>query len=342
MCSDILISFIVPAYNAKESLRKCVESIVSYQDERIEVIIVENGSLDNTFEVAMDLSMSYPNVVTFRASKGVSNARNKGIDNAKGEWLYFVDADDCIITEKMKDIIEDAMSRNVDLVLYGYRKNEEIHSVNKKNIDLEYRGTDITNARVKMLKNPTLYMEAWAKLIRRETVINNNVYFNSQLVLAEDSDFILRYSKHCKAIIFSNMCTYQYNITPDSTVHVMDGKKTFNYVRSMKETEKSLKLESDDIKNAYNIYILMNMYILMVREVFNFNHKVTYKEKYHEMKKVIKIPVFDKAIKSVEITGITTIKMIPAVLLKYNMLHLASYFFVIRARQNYKKEQLDY
>lgn len=92
MKTDVLISFIIPAYNAADTIEKAVQSLTDVP--RTEVLIVENGSTDKTEQILQQLKKKYSNIKIFTSDKGVSNARNLGIQNATGEWLAFVDADD--------------------------------------------------------------------------------------------------------------------------------------------------------------------------------------------------------------------------------------------------------
>ena len=120
MKSDILISFIIPAYNAEETIESCIESIISYKEEALEVLIVENGSSDMTTEISQKLENRDARIKLCHSEKGVSNARNLGIEKAAGKWIVFVDADDKVRTEHMKNLFDDAKYEDADMILYGH------------------------------------------------------------------------------------------------------------------------------------------------------------------------------------------------------------------------------
>ena len=92
MNEKILISYIIPAYNAADTLERAVESIThTCNMEKCEILIVENGSTDYTNSVALKLIQKYgENVKLIHSEKGVSRARNEGLKNARGEWIVFV------------------------------------------------------------------------------------------------------------------------------------------------------------------------------------------------------------------------------------------------------------
>lgn len=100
MKSDIMVSFIIPAYNAEKTIESCIESIISYKGEELEVLIIENGSSDMTTEISQKLENRDARIKLYHSEKGVSNARNLGIQKATGKWIVFVDADDRVRTDQ--------------------------------------------------------------------------------------------------------------------------------------------------------------------------------------------------------------------------------------------------
>lgn len=99
MKNNICISFIIPAYNAENNLKLCVESIIlncidDKYENQIEILIIENGSIDRTMEVAKTIEQYDNRVRVYNSSKGVSKARNLGLKVARGDYIVFIDADD--------------------------------------------------------------------------------------------------------------------------------------------------------------------------------------------------------------------------------------------------------
>ena len=94
------ITFIIPAYNSETTIRRTVLSIEKIHVDS-EILIVENGSMDNTRQVSDDLSREFCNIRVLTSEKGVSKARNMGIEEATGQWIVFADADDECIKGKI-------------------------------------------------------------------------------------------------------------------------------------------------------------------------------------------------------------------------------------------------
>ena len=337
MKSDILISFIIPAYNAEKTIESCIESIISYKDEALEVLIVENGSSDMTTEISQKLENRDARIKLYHSEKGVSNARNLGIQKALGKWIVFVDADDRVRAEQLKNLFNDAKYQDADMILYGHCIQKNVKSVTMK--EEKYVGEEVETIRGKMLENPTRYMQAWAKLLNRELIVSNNLLFNTKMRLAEDSDFILRYSRFCKKIKLSPICIYEYSLNPVSTMHVFDAQKEKDYIYAMSESAKWVDNESGRIQNAFDKYVLMHMNILFVRETFSILNRKLYKMKFKDMKNVLKCPIFKQAIKRTKIAECTSLRMLPIFFIKMHLLYSASIVYIVRGKFNYYAEK---
>ena len=125
-CEDISkkFSFIIPAYNSEASLRKCVMSIendVRKINGVCEILIIENGSTDKTWDKAQKLAEEYSDIKLFKSGKGVSKARNKGIEESHGKRLIFVDADDEWVSGSCDKILKQDCC---DLLMCGYYKGD--------------------------------------------------------------------------------------------------------------------------------------------------------------------------------------------------------------------------
>ena len=115
-----IISFVIPACNAEKTIRRTIDSIIqSSFFIQSEIIIVENGSTDSTYDISNSYATNIENVYLYESEKGVSNARNLGIKKARGEWIVFVDADDSIYNKGLSAVPFLLKSCEVDLVLFN-------------------------------------------------------------------------------------------------------------------------------------------------------------------------------------------------------------------------------
>lgn len=336
----MLISFVIPAYNAGKTLQRAVESVTRWGRSDVEVLIVEDGAQDDTTEVGEALEESHPGVVRLLHSEpGVSNARNYGIAHATGRWICFLDADDAMTAEAGEVLVADAQHQNCDLILYGHESGGEIASVYDGGRRAYRTAEDCEQARVRMLENPTRYMQCWAKLIRRRTLVESGVRFNPQLRLSEDSDFILRYTRFCQRILFSRHCVYHYSLSAGSAMRTWDGTKAREYQEAMEITAQSLEGESPAIIRAFDRYILMHLNVLMVRDVFAAGAPGSFREKLARMRQIADEDVFSDAMARTPLSQCRGARMATIAALRSGADAAAGAAFALRAAQNAKKEK---
>lgn len=340
---DVQISFIIPAYNAEKVLRRAVESIVKsgYGNKRkdIEVIIIENGSTDSTWRVCEQLTEEYRSVKCFRSNKGVSCARNKGIREAKGTWLVFVDADDYLVEDAVNILKQDIRSERSDLLLYGYESGKKVVNIRKIIGQKKFSENDIEACRVKMLENPTLYMQVWAKVFRRELIIKNKIFFDENIYLSEDSDYTLRYTKICSYLSICSNVIYHYSLESTSVMRTFQEHKVDQYIYAMLKSQKHIFLESIEIQEAYKKYVLMHLNIALVREVFCVQNRKKFKEKIYYMKQIAQTDIFLRAISAIRLKNCCSVRMLPVILLKWHCYFASGIIYQLRAWQNYVRER---
>lgn len=122
-----MISIIVPVFNAKLYIEECVESILIQTYEDFELLLIDNGSVDNSFELCQQLASRDTRIKAFReeVNQGVSMARNQGLGIAKGEFIFFVDSDDWLEPDCLQNMIEVQQKYDTPLVLCQYQKDFE-------------------------------------------------------------------------------------------------------------------------------------------------------------------------------------------------------------------------
>lgn len=336
------LSVIIPAHNAGKFLERCVNSIVLEKHQlNMEVLIIENGSSDNTAEVARTLEEKYDYVHLVYSETGVSNARNTGINKASGDWIFFLDADDFLPAGVVSVLEQDMADQSVDLYLYSYEKGDSIVSVSDGSGRRVYEGSEIENCRVMMLENPTRCMAVWGKLFKKDVILRHSLKFKKNLRLAEDSDYLIRYTMYCEKIVFCRDIMYHYSTEPASAMRTYDGRKTQEYVKSLLDTEKFIETDSERIQKAYKIYVLMHLNVIMVREVFYVGNPESFANKVRRMRNILNMEIFYKALTNLPVTACKSGRMLPILLLKCRMYGLCGLVYQMRARQNQKREQIN-
>ena len=319
------ISFIVPAYNCSDSISRAVKSIeTNNKNINYEILIVENGSTDNTNSIIEQLAKENKYIKIFHSKKGVSRDRNFGIKNAQGKWLFFLDADDYLI-DKI-DIL-----KNSDLIIWNYKVAQRKKELSAfiKNIKSSDK---IKQTIVHMLNDPTKFMTVWGKLFNREIIEKNKLWFDESVEVGEDSEFLLQYLLKIKTITFSSKYIYLYSTDNYSTTRSQDIRLIDKYQRSMRviwNKSQSLPL---DIKQAINGYISINFIVAVVRGIYV--QKISFWDKDKRMKGYAQRFPFKDAINKLALDKNRNPKLMPIFLIKYHLSWLANMIFQIRSLQN--------
>ncbi len=212
-----LVSIVIPIFNAEKYLKKCIESVIQQSYKNIEVILVDDGSTDNSSiiyqeYIKKDNRLKVQNQKNF----GVSVARNNGIHIARGEYILFVDADDWLernMIELMCNKLE--KDKEIDVCICGYKEcYEEKNQI--KNIIFSNKLTDINFVDLILNEKNLIKGYLFNKMFRREKIIE---YFNTNIAIKEDLVFILaNFDKKTRYYII-NEPLYNYRINSTSAIH---------------------------------------------------------------------------------------------------------------------------
>lgn len=226
------LSIVIPAYNVEHFLLRCVTSIIDSDLPRseYEVIIVDDGSSDNTINEASELSKKYDNISVFsQTNQGQSVARNLGIREAKGEYIWCVDGDDYINSELLG--IFDLMNSKspIDIIavqLTKVRENGDFVGVEcdqpklTHNVIMKGRDAIINHY------NPS---SVCALIIRRSFIEKNNLLFYEGIT-HQDVELSYRLMAHANDVIFTNYAPYIYVLHPNSTSQSLNPQKKIKYL----------------------------------------------------------------------------------------------------------------
>ena len=212
----MLLSVIIPAFNCGNSIERTVDSIVYSGLSDYEIVIVNDGSADNTASVCDELCSRYSFIkYSEQENKGVSAARNKGISIATGEYILFFDADDTAREKGFSECVDIIKKEKPDILVFGmrfdYYKNGKIYR--NDNLVPEYCGKLDKNrirAELDSLYNTNSLTSSCNKLYKRALIINNNILFNTDCFLMEDFLFSLECLRVCENIYCLPEALYCY------------------------------------------------------------------------------------------------------------------------------------
>ena len=218
MNRNIKVSVIIPAYNAATCIKKCLESIIAQTIfEQLEIIIVNDGSTDNTGQVLETYNRQYSNIsVLTIPNGGVSNARNVGIKHAEGSYITFVDADDWVDPLCYENMFKNAIETQADIVAAGIIINKKKTQFSIRRITEQNRVEDNVNA-LKSFLLGILDVHVVDKLFRTSIVKKNS--FEQNITIGEDRLFLVDCLLQSKSISFMYEAFYHYYQNEQSVMH---------------------------------------------------------------------------------------------------------------------------
>lgn len=199
------VSIVIPVYNAEKYLDRCIESAVNQTYKETEIILVDDGSTDSSFDICTKWAEKDSRIkVIHKSNEGAGLARNAGLDVATGEYVLFIDSDDYILPETVYKCVEAAVRDNSEIVLYGRAdvlQNGEIKERTIKTDTFYYEGSDITEELLTSLCNRSkgFGFGVVAKMLKLSTVKDNGVRFCCEReALSEDALFLTEYFAYVK------------------------------------------------------------------------------------------------------------------------------------------------
>ena len=320
MNPNILLSIIIPAYNVERFIARTLNTFISQNLEDCEIIVVNDGSKDKTFEIAEQIAKNESRIkVINQENKGVSVARNVGLENASGKYIYFMDSDDTIADGTLDFwrnlLVED---KNCNIYAFGYKT-----LTGKKEKKYVYKQFD-----KKILKNPLLKQSFLSKklcfhicscIYENNFLQQNNLRFTPGLKIGEDLEFILKAIDKADSLYYDARECFIYLIRDDSA---MQGYKTFseNQFHSYeirRDICLSKNYQSEEIKKYSNFW-LQNQYVANLLAYLKSDFKDTeITEKFIEDKKYLYLPVINGVLKntlSIKIAKVLPLKFILKIL----------------------------
>lgn len=209
-----LVSIIVPIYNGEKYLDSCMECLLQQTYANLEIILVDDGSRDHSPAMCDDYAKRDSRIRVFHQSnKGLSGARNTGIDNATGKYICFFDVDDMITTELIQDNLDWAEEQSADVVMFGFwyydvDKNELIPN----QLEKAFAGTgeDYFYQFLPLTMDKEVFNAPWNKMIKRSLLIENGLQFDTRYPIYEDIIFAPKLLGAAQKVVVNNNLYYKY------------------------------------------------------------------------------------------------------------------------------------
>ena len=362
----MLVSIIVPVYNAEKFLNRSINSVLNQSYKKLELILVNDGSTDNSEKICNIYGVTDKRIkVISKKNGGPAAARNTGVSYATGDFIFFLDADDFIEENAIERLITIYNQYQPDMVMGNFNKLEKNNEIIKQNVSFhpdneifqehikELSKTDIVNYVRHFLKHPSnhLISYCWARLYKSSIIKENSIVANKDMRLFEDFVFNLDYLKYTSKIVFLNESIYIYVmhsshisasmaiVNSDSLIHDMGifRIKASEFLQK-KNTGKGKKLSKTDIKQEVGHTLIHYVIIFLIRScrLLNKNNRNII---YREIEKLINADIIKDSLQYYSPSKGNS-KILP-LLMKHKLIDLLMDYCQYRAYKRYGKPEED-
>ena len=259
------ISFCIPAYNVREYLPSCIESIYKQNLTQFEIICVDDCSTDGSSELLHDLSAKYPELVVKRneTNMGISCSRNLALKMSRGKYVWFVDSDDMLVPDTVKTYLNIAEKESADAVLgtvIGFRDGSLPEYKNGTDAYHRVSFSDMDDFYPKRSSGYPCF-GVWLGVFNRSFLLTNNIWFRENLSVYEDYTFYFEFGMASKRVIRVDHYGYYYRVRENSASH-MDRNKLMK--RGFECSKQVLAIYEDyrdrctpELQDTYDLHVFL-------------------------------------------------------------------------------------
>lgn len=336
-----LVSVIIPVYKVEKYLKQCVDSVINQTYQKLQIIIVDDGSPDNCPRMCDEYQkMDSRITVIHKENAGLGMARNTGLEAAVGKYVIFIDSDDWIDSDYVECQVKKMKSENADLLIHGYKTCDMSGSFLLK-FDVPTKG--VTDNVIENVLYPTLApadsvadditlpIGAPFKMYLTEIIRNNDLQFNDERkCIAEDVFFNIEYMRLAKRAVFIDCCGYNYRTNPQSISHAYKPSRldaTFAYYEELNKVCRKYPNIMEKIEHRIERnYIGKCRAALRLIEASDMPHI----EKVAETRKLLDNPFTMESLKRFPLQNYNKSLKVVAELMKRRMYRLTLFLFWIR------------
>lgn len=270
---EIKLSIIIPIYNVEHTINKILKNIIKQYRDDIEIIAVNDGSTDYSINIIRKYEKLIK-IVT-QDNKGVSEARNIGIQHATGEYITFIDSDDAIDLGYFENIIDIIQKEKCNLLIYGYKEKNIIDKTEKTFVMENNENSDEKDIFLHTFNYGVYWMAVWNKVYKREYIYK--LKFDKKLTNGEDFEFNISFLKNInfKKIYFCTKSYYYYNVEKGIYKYrqnsIMARIKIYN---ALIDLSKNDKLFFDNLSYYFWNSVIYDLLSIIMNQFMSKNEKI--------------------------------------------------------------------
>ncbi len=272
------ISVIVPVYNAEKYIISCLDSLINQTKKEIEIILINDGSKDNSLEILNKYAEKYPNLIKVisQENQGLSVTRNNGIKCANGKYVFFVDSDDVVKIDVLEKLWEKVKEYEYDLIAYDVELIYPDKTVIVKSGITEDKKELTKNDKNKLFQD--MYCVAWNKLYKKELFDDEKMLFTPKIWF-EDVLVLHKLIPNLKSIAHIDFAGYKYYQRENSITYTYS-EKLIDIHFVMESILKYYKEENffEDYKNELEYMYVRYMYATYLKRLSKSKDKKRFKE----------------------------------------------------------------
>ncbi len=270
-----LITVVIPAYKVEKFLPKCLDSVLNQTYKKLEIILVEDGSPDNCGKICDDYAKKDKRIkVIHKENGGLSDARNKGIDQATGKYITFIDSDDYIDDDYVECLYKAIKEDNTKMSICSHRVVYDTGRIIEKETK-ERSVLDSKTVLARILYDDGIDLSAWAKLY--DIGLFNNVRYPKGRIY-EDSATTYKLIDLCDKVSINSLGKYNYIIRSDSISNNKFNTKKMDLITSTKEMTDYISKKYPDLQEACDRR-LMYAYLSTLSQLANSREKYPQEQK---------------------------------------------------------------
>lgn len=314
---NLKFSIIIPVYNTEKYLNKCFDSLINQNYQNFEVIIINDGSTDNSLEICNKYSNNDNRfkIIDIK-NQGVSTARNIGLNEVTGDYITFLDSDDWLENDALLVINKKINNKKYDIVqsnlFLDTIKTERLYFNLDKDLEVKNKEEILENIismnyGSKKFDNKYLNCRcAGGKFYKTELIKNNKISFPIGIKAFEDGIFNLYAYNFAKEILIMKDSVYhymQYNNSSTEKYCVDQENQNFNILNKIKEF---IKLSNYNLDESYN-YCIFELYYVWIDKIVRLNDKLNKKQKLNKINEISNISMYKNAINKIELKNLSKI-----------------------------------